>query len=103
MTHEAKSMVVEFSIYPLGSAHFSEKIAKIVPILERCGLEYQVGPMGTSLRGSWDEIMSVIRTCHEALAQESERVITTLTIDDRKLEQHGLKERVDLVDHKAAS
>lgn len=103
MTGEGRSMVVGFSTYPIGSTHFSGELGKVAKVLEGSGLEYKVGPTSTALRGNWDEIMKVIRTCHDVMAEGSERVITTITIDDRHQAQHGLKERVDRMEQQSAS
>mgnify|MGYP003866941831 CR=1 FL=1 len=36
------------------------------------------------IEGEWDEVMSLIKTCHQCLRQSHRRVLTTIKIDDRE-------------------
>jgi uncharacterized protein YqgV (UPF0045/DUF77 family) len=45
-------------------------------------MEYRLTPMGTILIGEWEPAMSVIRKCHDAVRQMSDRVMTRIKIDD---------------------
>lgn len=56
--------------------------------------------MGTVLEGEWEEVMAVVRKCHEAVMNESERVITTITIDDRKGKTDRLTKKLESVEQK---
>jgi uncharacterized protein (TIGR00106 family) len=40
--------------------------------------------MGTILEGNWDNIFKLIKKCHKKILKDSDRVLTTITIDDRK-------------------
>jgi uncharacterized protein (TIGR00106 family) len=90
-------MLVEFAITPLNTVHTSREIAKVVEILKSSGLFFQVGPMGTCIEGDWDPVFAVIRRCHQAVAKDHERVMTSITIDDRKHYHHPLAEIVESV------
>jgi uncharacterized protein (TIGR00106 family) len=96
-------MLAEFSMYPLDGVHMSKDVAKAIDILESAGLPYQLGPMGTSIEGDWDDVLPVIRRCHLAVAKDHGRVITTIVIDDRKNQPHALKEMVSSVDQHLAA
>ncbi len=48
------------------------------------GINYKLHSMGTILEGDWDEILKLIKKCHERTLEDSDRVLTTITIDDRK-------------------
>ncbi len=87
-------MLIEFSVYPLDGTHLSKDIAKAIEILEATGLPYQLGPMGTCVEGNWDEVLAAVRRCHQAVAQNHERVITSIVIDDRKNQPHSLRDIV---------
>lgn len=88
-------MLVEFSIVPVERGHMSRDLAKAVDILKTAGLKFQVGPMGTCVEGDWESIFTAIRRCHEVVAKEHERVVTTITIDDRKHFHHPLEEMAE--------
>jgi uncharacterized protein (TIGR00106 family) len=78
-------MVVDLSIIPIGQgASISPEIAKVIKIIDASGLPYRVTAMGTVLEGEWDEIMALIKQCHEEVLRSAERVYTTITVDDRK-------------------
>lgn len=78
-------MLVEFSIFPLGQGEsLSKFVAKAVEIVEKGGFNYRLTDMRTILEGDWDEIMGVIKKCHQALRQECPRVITEIRIDDQE-------------------
>lgn len=92
-------MLAEFSIYPIGDEHMSEEVARVVEILEQSGLDYRLGPMGTSIEGDLDVVMETVKQCHRAVADESHaRVVTHLVIDDHKQASHSLGEAVARVE-----
>jgi uncharacterized protein (TIGR00106 family) len=91
-------MLVQFSIYPIPAEHMSKEIARVIEVLESAGLDYRLGPMSTAVEGDWDQVLPAIRRCHEAVAQNYGRVITSIVIDDRKHQPHHLAEMVASVE-----
>ncbi len=79
-------MLAELEIIPVGtgSTSLSGVLVEVARCIDRSGLEYRVGPMGTVIEGTWDEIMRVARQCHEAVLRSSARAVTTIRLDDRK-------------------
>jgi uncharacterized protein (TIGR00106 family) len=92
-------MLAQFMIYPTDDTHWSKDMAGIVEILEETGLEYRLGPMGTSVEGDWQQIMSAIHRCHTETLSHHGRVVTTITIDDRREHPHHLNEVVPAVEN----
>ncbi len=85
-------MLAEFSIIPIGKGPaIGEEIAKVLKIIESSGMPYKVNPMGTVVEGSWDDVMALIKICHFAVLKCGERVVTSISIDDRK----GMPERIE--------
>ena len=77
-------MVVEFSIVPVGRGEeLAGPVARILDIVDRSGLPYQLTAMGTIVEGGWDEVLGLVRRCHEAMRDECGRVLTRISIDDR--------------------
>ena len=65
-----KVMLAELSIIPVGGdSHSSAELAKVLKLIEKSGLPYQLTPSATCIEGEWDQIMPLIRQCHEARAQ----------------------------------
>lgn len=88
-------MLVEFSIIPLGKgASVGSDVAKVLEIVDNSGLNYRVNPMGTVVEGPWDEVMALIKRCHQAVLEQGERVVTTVKIDDRKGHSTMIEEKI---------
>jgi len=78
-------MVVNFTVVPIGKdSSLSAKVAEVLKIISDSGISYKLHSMGTILEGEWDEIMRLIKKCHKKILKDSDRVLTTITIDDRK-------------------
>jgi len=91
-------MLAQFSIYPLGhTRHLSKDIARVVEILKATGLHFQLGPLSTSVEGDWNEVFQAIHKCHEEMATQHDRVITTIVVDDNRIAPHSLEEMVNSV------
>ena len=90
-------MLVQFSIWPADSPHMHEDVVQARDVLKQQGLNFEVGPMGTTIEGSWPEVMDAIRLCHEAVSKAHERVLTTITIDDHKNRRQSIRETVEKV------
>ena len=78
-------MLAELEIIPIGTKNvsLSSLLAQVATLIDRSGLDYRVGPMGTVVEGEWDEIMSLAKQCHQAMLKASGRVMTTIRVDDR--------------------
>jgi uncharacterized protein (TIGR00106 family) len=94
-------MLAEFSIIPIGKEEsLSSYVAKAIEIVHQSGLEYRINPMGTIIEGDWDVIMDLIKKCHETIKKESNRVITTITIDDRTVSGPRMDRKIRSVEEK---
>ena len=79
-------MLAELQIVPIGTkgTSLSTHLAKVARIIDQSGLDYRVGPMGTTVEGEWDEIMQLAKQCHQIILKSADRVLTSIRIDDRK-------------------
>ena len=76
-------MIVEFDTYPVGKeSGLGQDIAKVAKVVKSSGLDHQLTAMGTIVEGDWDEVMGVIKECHNLLRQDYNRVETHIKIDD---------------------
>ncbi len=88
-------MLAQVNIIPVGTGEeLKELVAKTLAIVEKSELDYQLTAMGTILEGDWEEIMFVIRKCHDEIKQFSKRVVTEIVIDDRADAKGRLKGKV---------
>lgn len=78
-------MLAEFSVIPIGAGvSISSYVAKVAKIVDESGLDYRINPMATVVEGEMDEIFNLLKKCHQAVMQDVQRVLITVTIDDRK-------------------
>lgn len=78
-------MIAEFSVIPIGAGvSTSAEVAKVIKLIDESGIPYKVNPMGTVVEGEWDQVMDLIKKCHQVVFGGVERVLTNITIDDRK-------------------
>lgn len=92
-------MLVEFSIIPVGKgSSIGDDVAKVLKIVDKSGLPYKINPMGTVVEGKWDNVIGLIRKCHDTVLKGRERVLTTISIDDRKGRPDRIDEKVKSVE-----
>lgn len=78
-------MLASFSIVPIGvGEELKTYISDIIKIIDESGLEYKLGAMQTTVEGEQDAVMSLIMQCHNFMKTQSSRILTHITIDDRK-------------------
>jgi len=95
------SVLAEFSIVPLGKgASVSAQIARVMQVVMESGISYRANPMGTVIEGDWDQVMGVVRRCHEEVLKDSDRVVTTIKIDDRKGGGQRMERKLESVEQK---
>ncbi len=94
-------MLVEFSIIPIGSSSsIGDQIAEVLRIVDASGLAYKINPMGTVVEGEWDEIVKLIKKCHDKVMTSEDRVVTTISIDDRKGKPNRIEEKVESIERR---
>jgi uncharacterized protein (TIGR00106 family) len=79
-------MLVQLEIIPVGSrsTSVSQPLAIVAQLIHESGLDYRIGPMGTTIEGEWDAVMALAKRCHEALFAVADRVMTFIQVDDRR-------------------
>lgn len=78
-------MVVNFSIVPIDKGNsLSTQVAEVLKIVSESGINYKLHAMGTLLEGDWDDVLGLIKKCHKKILKDSNRVLTTISIDDHK-------------------
>ncbi len=95
-------MLAELSVFPLdkGAEGLSRYVAESMKIIEASGLDYEVHALGTLIEGPADAVFEVIRKCHYDMTRFSDRVVTTVKIDDRKGATGRIKGKVQSVEEK---
>ena len=77
-------MIAAFSVTPLGAGDsVGDLVAECVRIVRRSGLASETNAMFTNVEGEWDEVMAVIRSCVDHVAEVAPRVSVVVKIDHR--------------------
>jgi uncharacterized protein (TIGR00106 family) len=83
-----EQVIAEIQIVPLGTAttSLSQYVAACLNAVEQAqGVSYQLTAMGTIIQGPLARILSLAQKMHETpFAMGARRVLTTITIDDRR-------------------
>ncbi len=92
-------MLAQFSIFPVGAKQsLSKDVAKTLDIIDKSGLSYKFTPMSTIVEGNWENVMALIRKCHNAMKRSHNRIYTSIVIDDRKGAKKRLTGKVESVE-----
>lgn len=88
-------MIAEISVIPIGKGvDLASYVATVVKIIDESGLDYKLHAMGTVVEGDGDRVFDLIKKCHNKMLELSERVYTTVKIDERK------DKKVQMLGHK---
>jgi len=94
-------LLAEFSIWPMDKGEsVGAYVARALEIVDKSGLPYKLGPLGTCIEGEYEQVMRVIQHCHEALLKDSNRVSCTIKMDYRKGASGRLEGKVKSVEDK---
>jgi uncharacterized protein (TIGR00106 family) len=78
-------MLASFAVVPMGPYDgVKNLVAEALAIVDASGLPYKLGAMHTTIEGDPEQVMDVILRCHRRLLELSPRVLTSITIDERK-------------------
>lgn len=92
--------LLEISVVPVGtdSASFSSFVTKACQAVDARGLQYQVTPTSTVIEGNLEQLVGVAQEMHKIpLTAGAERVITNITIDERRDRRQDMDQAVSTV------
>ena len=96
---------IDLCVVPLGvGTSLSPFIAACQEVIDKTGLEYELGPSGTAVEGEWEKVFACVKACHEKVhALGAARIYTTLKVNTRLDGQHSFREKVPSVKSKISS
>jgi uncharacterized protein (TIGR00106 family) len=94
-------VLLEFAMAPRGTGEsVSSHVARILDIIDRSGVTYQVTAMGTILEGEWDAVMGVVTACFRELQTDCNRIGLYMTVDYRAGDASRLHSKVSAVEER---
>ena len=97
-------MLFQLTMFPSAksgaSPSSSSAVAQVIDLIDKSGLDYQLGPMSTTIEGEWNEVMAVINKARLKLRRKYPRLYISITVDDRKGAKKRIKGKVKSVERK---
>ena len=96
------SALVEFAMFPTEKTESkSEFVARVLDIVDKSGLNYQLTPMGTIIEAETvAEVFAVIEKAYAQLEEDCNRIYSAIKIDYRKGPVGRLGKKVASVEEK---
>ena len=92
-------LLIELSMSPMDKGpSVSKWVARSLEIIDKSGLDYRLGPMGTCIEGEWNEVMAVVRKCWNRMSRDSVRITFSIKGDWRRGAEGRLESKVAKVE-----
>lgn len=93
-------VIVDLCVVPLGvGVSVSPQVAACQRVIEASGLDYRMHAYGTNIEGPWDEVMAVVKRCHETVHEMgAPRITSTLKMGTRTDREQRMDDKVESVE-----
>ena len=92
-------LLAEFSLTPLDKGEsVSTYVARSLDIIDRSGIPYRLGPMGTCVEGEWDDVMAVLRDVFARMSEDCGRISIAFRGDWRRGRSGRLTAKIEKVE-----
>ena len=92
-------LLAEFSMWPMDKGEsVGPYVARLLDIIDKSGLPYRLGPLGTCVEGDYDQVMALVKACHDALAKDCHRIACTIKMDFRAGHDNMLESKIESVE-----
>jgi uncharacterized protein (TIGR00106 family) len=94
-------VLLEFAMAPTGQGEsLSAHVARVIDVIDKSGVAYQLTPMGTILEGDWERVMGVVTACFRALEPDCPRIGLNLKVDYRAGPESRLRSKIAKVEER---
>ncbi len=94
-------LLAEFSLTPLDKGEsVSAYVSRSIDIIDRSGIPYKLGPMGTCVEGEWEQVFGVVKACFDRMSGDCNRISISIKVDYRKGKSGRLKSKIETVEKK---
>ncbi|GKW49506.1 MTH1187 family thiamine-binding protein [Halomonas sp. NCCP-2165] len=93
-------VMVDLCVVPLGvGVSVSPQVAACQKVIRDAGLSHRMHAYGTNIEGPWDEVMAVVKRCHEVVHEMgAPRITSTLKVGTRIDRAQSLDDKVASVE-----
>ena len=92
-------LLAEFSMTPLDKGEsVSAYVSRSIDIIDKSGLPYKLGPMGTCVEGDWAQVFGVIKACYDRMSEDCNRISISIKVDARKGRGGRLESKIATVE-----
>jgi uncharacterized protein (TIGR00106 family) len=95
-------VILDLCIVPMGvGVSVSRYVAECQKILKSAGLSHHLHAYGTNIEGDWDQVLSAVKQCHQAIhAMGAPRITTTIKLGTRTDRDQTMADKVKSVEAK---
>lgn len=94
-------VLLEFAMAPAGQGEsVSAQVARVLDVIDRSGVPYQLTPMGTIVEGDWDRVIGVVTACFRELERDCARISVNLKVDYRRGSESRLRSKIEKVEQR---
>ncbi len=92
-------VILDLCVVPLGvGVSVSKFVVACHEIIERAGLSSTLHAYGTNIEGDWDDVMAVVKQCHEKVHEMgAPRITTTIKLGTRTDREQTMDDKVQCV------
>lgn len=74
---------MELTVLPIGRGlSISADIADLIGFIDQSGMPYQATAFGTLVEGTLDQLMNIVKKCHEIIRAKTPRAVILIRLDD---------------------
>lgn len=98
------NVMIDLCVVPLGvGVSVSPYVAACERVIRDSGLSSSLHAFGTNVEGEWEDVMAVVRRCHEVVHEMgAPRIATTIRLGTRTDRAQSPQDKVRSVEEKLA-
>lgn len=97
-------VMIDLCVVPIGvGVSVSEQVTACQRVIIDSGLKHAMHAYGTNIEGPWDEVMAVVKRCHETVhGMGAPRILTTMKVGTRTDKEQSMDDKTQSVTRRLA-
>ena len=99
------NVMIDLCVVPMGiGVSVSEYVTACQRIIADAGLKSSMHAYGTNIEGEWDDVMAVVKACHERVhAMGAPRITSSMRLGTRTDRDQTMEDKIASVEAKLSS